>query len=125
LVVSTLADSKDRKQDKTGACASFHTPVGIVVKLKGIVIVSDKENNTIRTARMVSLAGGGMGGGDSSSGNGTSTNAMFNYSNGIAVAPAGLHVIVADTRTIGSARSPEPIINTLAGNRDAVVKVAR
>jgi len=61
LVVSTLADSKDRKQDMTGACASFHTPVGIVVKLKGMVIVSDKENNTIRTAGMVSLAGEGDG----------------------------------------------------------------
>ena len=48
---------------------------------------------------------------------------MFNYSKGIAVAPAGLHIIVADTRTIGSARSPGPTIISLAGN--AVTKVAR
>jgi len=64
-----------------------------------------------------------MGRGDSSSGDGTGTNAMFNYSKGIAVAPAGLHIIVADTRTIGSARSPGPTIISLAGN--AVTKVAR
>lgn len=88
--VSTLAgNGVAGYADGTGTQAAFREPDGIAVDQFGTLYVADAGNNCIRKITPEGVVSTFAGNGVAGFGNGTGTNARFNYPNGIAIDKSG------------------------------------
>lgn len=117
-VVTVFAGSPGNfgKTDDTGTFARFNLPHGICIDSSGNFYVADRNNHTIRKitpAGAVSTLAGNAG--NAGSTDGTGTNALFNFPEGVAVDSSG-NVYVADTGNHTIRRiTPAGVVTTLAG----------
>lgn len=100
--------------DSAGANAMFNTPYDAVVDSKGIIYISDANNNVIRKivdGAVYTHAGTGEAGFK----NGAKTSAQFNYPTGLAI-DENDHLYVADTLNhIIRKVTPDGFVTTFAG----------
>ena len=120
-VVTTFAGSGVAAYaNATGAGAAFNSPRGVAVNSAGIIYVADMGNHLIRkittTAVVTTVAGGGVGGTNPGTANGTGTAATFSQPQGVAVDSAG-NIYVADTNNnlIRKITSTTLVVTTFAG----------
>ena len=123
-VVSTFAGSPGNSgtNDGAGTFARFHHPWGLRFEATGNLLVTDRENNTIRriapdgTVKTIA----GMFGVDGSA-DGRGTSATFSRPRGIAVSPDGnLFVVDTGNRTIRIGR-PDPSLQASLANGQVIL----
>jgi sugar lactone lactonase YvrE len=123
-VVSTLAglNGYSGTNDGTGTFARFLSPWGLVFESSGNLLVSDRENNTIRRVApdgTVKTIGGVAGVRDSTDGYGTQ--ARFSRPRGLALDPRGnLFVVDTANQTIRIGR-PDPVLQATLANGQMVL----
>ncbi len=116
--VSTLAGraGQDGSTDGSGTSARFRMPSGLAVDTTGALLVTDRDNHTIRkvtaSGSVTTLAGKA---GQAGSSDGTGSAARFSSPDGLAAAGDG-SVVVADTGSCTIRRiSAAGAVSTLAG----------
>jgi sugar lactone lactonase YvrE len=118
-VVTTVAGFIATFLDGNGIAARFNGPLHMTVDLNGNLYVADAGNNRIRKITPRGVVTTIAGNGTAASGNGTGTNATFNYPWGITIDPSGnLYV----TENIGNSIrriTPGGVVTTFAGSTTA------
>ena len=115
-VVTTLAGGTQGYQDGTGTNARFWSTNGIAVDSSGTLYVADYINNYIRKVTSGGVVTTFAGNGNTSSTNGTGTNASFSRPIALALDTSG-NLFVCDEGTERIRKvTPAGVVTTIAGN---------
>lgn len=113
-VVTTIAGSVEGFADGPGASALFSYPMNLTVDNSGVIYVTDSFNHRIRKimpdGTVSTLAGSAPGYVD-----GTVSNALFDYPEGIFAAPNGIIYVTDSSNHCIRKIMPDGTVTTLAG----------
>ena len=120
--VTTLAGSGlEGDTNGKGVAASFTFPSGVALDDSGNVFVADRGNNKIRKVTPGGVVTTYAGSGDFWFADGDSSEASFNTPTGVAVDRTGTLYVADEINNTIRSITPDRIVTTLAGNKNAVV----